>query len=144
MCLLVVTVFDPPVGLNVKIKKNVNSQCCILIGSPMCHRGLSSNNNAIFFTKVQTNCRKTMASASNQTKRTLFEGGNTADSSPLKKGRRDENDKSRSSRDKLLSVKKEKKENNGAAAVEIGAIVRACYGTTNAETIVGEQACTVY
>ena len=80
---------------------------------------------------------------SKQAKRTLFEEENTSDSPSTKKGRRDNNDKSRSSSETLVSVKTEKKGNNGASVVEVGAIIRPCYGTTNAETIVGDQACTL-
>ena len=130
---------------------------------PDVNRGLSSNNNSMFFTKVQTNfdgvgikqAKHTLFEEGNaidsspgkktskQAKRTLFKEGNAADSSSAKKGRRDNNDKSRNISETLVSVKTEKKGNSGASAVEVGEIIRACYGTKNAETIVGDQACTL-
>ena len=74
-----------------------------------------------------------MASA---TKRTIFPENNGSDSSPKKKAKKDGR-----TADKLVAVKKEKKAQNGADAVEVGVIIRAQYGTTNAETLVGEQVC---
>ena len=68
-------------------------------------------------------------------KRSLFPANNVSGSSPKKKGKSDV------SADKLVAVKKEKKAQNGADAVEVGVIIRAQYGTTNAETLVGEQVC---
>ena len=66
-------------------------------------------------------------------KRALFEGEDVAGSSSFKKKKPNKSDS------ELVEVKKEKASQNGAAAVQVGTIIRACYGTTNAETFVGEQ-----
>jgi len=68
-------------------------------------------------------------------KRALFTEKNDDGSVPKKKGK---NSKSVS---KLPSVKIYSEKLNGADAVEVGSIIRARYGTTNSETVVGEQAC---
>ena len=122
--LLVVAVSDPPVGQYIKMEKIVGSRVTIQNASLCVDYPITFH---YFF-----GYREVMAS-----KRALFTDKNAVGSSPKKKGRSDESDS------KLLSVKEEKELLNGANAVEVGTIIRARYGTTNAETCVGAQACVI-
>jgi len=70
-------------------------------------------------------------------KRALFTETHDGVGLPKKKGKRTKG------AGKLVEVKKEKEFMNGADDVEVGAIIRARYGTTNSETLVGDQVCVI-